>query len=98
MRKAAALAGTVGSVLFAGVLVILTFIEYDFMRSLGWEPLGLSHTDWPSVLALGPHGYRDQCLRAGARRLANSFSVSERRRGEIWETAAKRYGRNWRTA
>jgi hypothetical protein len=57
MRKAAALAGTVGSVLFGGVLIILTLIEYDFMRSLGWEPLGLSNTDWPSGLALGPHGY-----------------------------------------
>src|SRR5436190_18131443 len=57
MRKAAALAGTVGSVLFAGVLVILTLIEYDFMRSLGWEPLGWSNTDWPSGLALGPYGY-----------------------------------------
>jgi len=57
MRKAAALAGTVGSVLFGGVLIILTLIEYDFMRSLGAEPLGLSNTDWPSGLALGPHGY-----------------------------------------
>jgi len=57
MRKAAALAGTIGSALFWGVLVILTLIEYDFMRSLGWEALGLSNTDWPSGLALGPHGY-----------------------------------------
>jgi len=57
MRKAAALAGTVGPVLFGAVLIILTLIEYDFMRSLGWEPLGLSNTDWPSGLALGPHGY-----------------------------------------
>jgi len=57
MRKVGALAGTVGPVLFGGVLVILTLIEYDFMRSLGWEPFGLSNTDWPSGLALGPHGY-----------------------------------------
>ena len=57
MRKVAALAGTVGPVLFGAVLVILTLIEYDFMRSLGWEPLGLSNTDWPSGLALGPQGY-----------------------------------------
>jgi len=57
MRKVASLAGTVGPLLFGSVLVILTLIEYDFMRSLGWEPLGLSNTDWPSGLALGPHGY-----------------------------------------
>jgi hypothetical protein len=57
MRKAAALAGTVGPLLFGGVLIILTLIEYDFMRSLGWEPLSLSNVVWPSGLALGPHGY-----------------------------------------
>src|ERR1043166_6350932 len=57
MRKVAALAGTLGPALFGGVLVVLTLIEYDFMRSLGWEPLGVSNTDWPSGLALGPYGY-----------------------------------------
>lgn len=57
MKKVAVFAGIVGPVLFGGVLVILTLIEYDFMRSLGWEPLGLSNTDWPSGLALGPYGY-----------------------------------------
>jgi len=57
MRKAAVLAGTIGPILFGGVLIILTLMEFDFMRSLGWEPLGLSNTDWPSGLALGPHGH-----------------------------------------
>jgi len=36
------------------VLLVLTFVEYDFMRSLGWEPLHV--IDWPSGLALGPYG------------------------------------------
>lgn len=57
MRKAAALAGTVGPVLFGGIVAILTVLEYDFMRTLGWEPLGISNTDWPSGLALGRYGY-----------------------------------------
>jgi hypothetical protein len=56
VRKAAALAGIAGPILFGGVLIILTLTEYDFMRSLGWKPFGFSNTDWPSGLALGPQG------------------------------------------
>ena len=54
--KLAALAGIIGPLLFGGVLAALTAIEYDFMRSLGWEPLGLASSDWPSGLALGRYG------------------------------------------
>src|SRR5262245_4746431 len=54
--KVAVLAGTIGPLLFASVLIILTLVEYDFMRSLGWEPLSLTAVDWPSGLALGPYG------------------------------------------
>jgi len=55
--KTAALAGTIGPLLFAGVLVLLTALEYDFMRGLGWSLLGFATTDWPSCLALGQYGY-----------------------------------------
>ncbi len=54
--KAAALAGMIGPALFGGMLVILTWAEYDFMRSLRWHPLYAATTDWPSGLALGPYG------------------------------------------
>ena len=68
MRKLAAFAGMVGPVLFGGVLVILTLVEYDFMRGLGWEPLGLSNTDWPSGLALGLRSTENFCpIQASAR-------------------------------
>jgi hypothetical protein len=53
----AALAGVVGPVVFALVAVVLTFAQYDFMRGLGWEPLGASDVPWPSGLALGPLGW-----------------------------------------
>jgi hypothetical protein len=56
MIKVAALAGTIGPLLFGSVVLALTLLEYDFMRSLGWEPLGFSNTDWPSGLALGQYG------------------------------------------
>jgi hypothetical protein len=52
----AALAGIIGPILFALVLTSLTIIQDDFMRTLGWNPLG-PVIDWPSGLALGPYGW-----------------------------------------
>jgi uncharacterized membrane protein YidH (DUF202 family) len=40
--------------MFGVTLAILTLLEYDFMRGLGWRPLYV--IDWPSGLALGPYG------------------------------------------
>ena len=54
--KLAALAGIVGPVLFAVVVTGLTIAQADFMRTLGWNPLG-PVIDWPSGLALGPYGW-----------------------------------------
>jgi len=56
LLKAASLAGMIGPVLFGAALLILTLAEYDFMRSLGWDPLYAVTTDWPSGLSLGPYG------------------------------------------
>jgi len=52
----AALAGMIGPILFAMVVTGLTIIQADFMRTLGWNPLG-PVIDWPSGLALGPYGW-----------------------------------------
>jgi hypothetical protein len=52
----AALAGISGPILFALVLTGLTIAQADFMRTLGWNPLG-PVIDWPSGLALGPYGW-----------------------------------------
>lgn len=52
----AALAGMVAPVLFALVVTGLTITEADFMRTLGWNPLG-PVIDWPSGLAMGPYGW-----------------------------------------
>ena len=51
----AALAGMIGPALFAIVVTGLTILEADFMRSIGWNPLG-PVIDWPSGLARGPYG------------------------------------------
>jgi hypothetical protein len=46
--------GMIGAPLFGAALIILTILQYDFMRSLRWSPL--VPIDWPSGLALGPYG------------------------------------------
>jgi hypothetical protein len=46
----------IGPIIFAIVLIILTVIQYDFMRGLGWHPITAPTFDWPSGLALGPYG------------------------------------------
>ena len=52
----AARAGIVVPILFAVVVTGLTIAQADFMRTLGWNPLG-PVIDWPSGLALGPYGW-----------------------------------------
>ncbi len=55
--RAVALAGMLGPILLAGVIVILTILEYDFLRGLRWHPLYATTIDWPSGLTLGPYGW-----------------------------------------
>jgi hypothetical protein len=45
-----------GPIIFAIVLIVLTIVQYDFMRGLGWHPINDPTFDWPSGLALGPYG------------------------------------------
>jgi hypothetical protein len=54
--KFAALAGLVGVCWLIGTIVSLTYVQYDFMRSLRWHPISAATIDWPSGLALGPYG------------------------------------------
>jgi uncharacterized membrane protein YidH (DUF202 family) len=53
---AAAVAGTIGPVLFGSLLLALSVLEYDFMIGIGWHPLMNPAGAWPSGLALGPYG------------------------------------------
>ncbi|MFN8486329.1 MAG: hypothetical protein U0350_01980 [Caldilineaceae bacterium] len=55
--KVAALAGMIGPTLLGGVIIVLTFVEYDFLLSLRWRPLYATTIDWPSGLSLGPYGW-----------------------------------------
>jgi hypothetical protein len=57
MVRAAAVAGMVGPILFATVLLALTMVQHDFMLGIGWRPLRDPAGAWPSGLALGPYGW-----------------------------------------
>ena len=57
ITRRAALAGMIGPALFSFLILLLTLLEYDFMRGLGWHPLRESNFPWPSGLALGPYGW-----------------------------------------
>ncbi len=52
----AAVAGTIGPVLFGTVLLALSVLEYDFMLGIGWRPVANPAGGWPSGLPLGPYG------------------------------------------
>jgi uncharacterized membrane protein YidH (DUF202 family) len=52
----AAVAGSIGPVLFGSVLFALSVLEYDFMLGIGWHPVANPADAWPSGLALGPYG------------------------------------------
>lgn len=53
----AGLAGMIGPVWLCGTIATLSVVQYEFMRSIGWHPLDAPTFDWPSGLALGPHGW-----------------------------------------
>ena len=57
VTRLAALAGICGPIIFGLTLAVLTFVKYDFLRSLGWNPLTAPTFDWPSGLALGAYGW-----------------------------------------
>ena len=54
--KLAGIAGTIGPILFGGVLLALSVLEFHFMLGIGWQPLADPAGAWPSGLALGPYG------------------------------------------
>lgn len=45
------------SALLATTLACLSMSERNFLRDSGWSPVHRTPTEWPSLLALGPHGW-----------------------------------------
>ena len=57
MIKLAARVGLIGPILFGTVVTLLTILKYNFLLSIGWDPLSAPTFDWPSGLALGNYGW-----------------------------------------
>lgn len=57
LMKLGSLVGMICPLLFVVVVTGLSIVEYDFLRSLGWDPLQAPTFDWPSGLSLGPLGW-----------------------------------------
>jgi hypothetical protein len=52
-----ALAGSIGPVLFVVIVVVITFLEWDFLHRLGWHLVQDSPVVYPSATAMGPYGW-----------------------------------------
>ena len=74
--RAAALGGIVAPVLFGVAVTSLTLADYDFLTNLGWDPVRRTHVGWPSVLALGEHGWLLTATFAGSGLLGLAFAAA----------------------
>ena len=71
----AACSGVAGPLWLGGTIAVLSAVQYDFMRGLGWHPLDAPTLDWPSGLALGPHGAWMAAAFAGCGALLVPFAM-----------------------
>ena len=55
-RRTSALAGLVIAPLWIGVTALLTWLEWDYLRSVGWGPTTANEVPYPSVLLRGDFG------------------------------------------
>jgi hypothetical protein len=62
--RLAALAGTLGPIVFGGTLLALSVLEYDFMLGIGWHPVADPSGALPSVVLLErlPHNAHSRPL------------------------------------
>jgi Protein of unknown function (DUF998) len=56
MTRVAGIAAISGATLLSAVIIGLTLLQRDFLRTLGWDPVTAPTMDWPSGLSLGPVG------------------------------------------
>ena len=83
-----ALAGVLAPILFATVVAVLTVVEYDFARDLGWHPIRRTAAGWPSLLALGDLGWLLTATLVLCGLLGVAFAVGLYRgtKGSPWST------------
>jgi Protein of unknown function (DUF998) len=57
VRQAGSVAGLIAGPLFLTAVAVNTWASLDFLRGLGWQPIGGKDIPWPSSLAVGPYGW-----------------------------------------
>lgn len=50
-------AGMLAGPVFAGIVVLVTALEWGFLHRAGWTVFGANRIPYPSYTALGPYGY-----------------------------------------
>jgi hypothetical protein len=55
--RALATGGAIAPWLWSGIVIVLTFLEYDTLTGFGWTPLSSNGVNYPSSLALGRFGW-----------------------------------------
>jgi len=78
-RRTSALAGLTLGPLWFTVVIIVTWLEWDFLHSLGWELVDNNEVPYPSATARGDYGFLQMANFAVAGILAAVFAVGFRR-------------------
>jgi len=78
-RRTAALAGLVVGPLWIAVVIAVTWLEWDFLHSLGWEVVDNHEVPYPSATARGDFGWLQMVNFAVAGILVATFAVGFRR-------------------
>ena len=78
-RRASAIAGLLLAPLFVGVIILVTLLELDFLRSLGWSLVSNNEVPYPSAIARGDVGFLQELNFLVTAILAGVFAVGFRR-------------------
>jgi hypothetical membrane protein len=76
VRRGGAIAGVAAPLLLTITFLVLTVTEASFLRSSGWSAVHRTPVEWPSLLALGPHGWLLNIAFAVAGVLGIAFALS----------------------
>jgi Protein of unknown function (DUF998) len=78
-RRTSALAGLMLGPVWIGVVIVVTWLEWDFLHSLGWGLVDNKEVPYPSATARGDFGYLQMLNFAVTALLVATFAVGFRR-------------------
>lgn len=78
-RRTSALAGLILAPLWIAIVIVVTWLEWDFLHSLGWGVVDTNEVPYPSATARGDFGFLQMLNFAVAGLLGAIFAVGFRR-------------------